>query len=98
MAAGYHQESLELLHKLVPGAKSFAIIACDSETSRPNIKRLQSLANQGKLPLNLVDVVATNSFEEFKARASALAAPNDHILRIESELRTVCAELAREAA
>ncbi|MPZ45304.1 MAG: hypothetical protein GEV05_18300 [Betaproteobacteria bacterium] len=74
---GYHKESLELLHKLVPTAKSFAILGCDSETSRPNVKRLQSLANQGELPLKLVDVVATNSFEEFKARALAIAGKVD---------------------
>ena len=70
---GYHKESLELLHKIVPAAKTFAILACDSETSRPNIKRLRVLANEGQLPLSLVDIVSTNSFEEFKARSLDLA-------------------------
>ena len=69
---GYHKESLELLHRLVPDAKTFAILACDSETSRANIKQLQTLAQQGKLPLQLVAVVATNSLEEFKRRALGL--------------------------
>ena len=71
--AGYHRESLELLHTLVPEAKTFAILACDSETTRPNIKQIQALARLDKLPLRLVDVVATNSFEEFKRRALDLA-------------------------
>jgi ABC-type uncharacterized transport system substrate-binding protein len=71
--AGYHKESVELLHALVPAAKTFAALACDSESTRPNIKQLQALARSGKLPLQLVDVVVTNSFTEFKNRALALA-------------------------
>ena len=74
---GYHKESLDLLSKLVPNAKTFAILACDSETSRPNVKRIQSLAAEGKLPLKLVDSVVTNSFAEFKARATALSSKVD---------------------
>ena len=70
---GYHRESLELLKKLFPEAKTFAILACDSETSRANLKQIQALAKSGKLPLELVDVVATNAFAEFKMRALALA-------------------------
>jgi len=71
--AGYHKESLELLKMLVPGAKTFAILACDSETSRANIKQIRALAQRGTLALRLVDVVATNSFTQFKTRVRALA-------------------------
>jgi ABC-type uncharacterized transport system substrate-binding protein len=71
--AGFHKESLELLQTLVPETKTFAILACDSETSRAAIKQIQALASSGKLPLQLVDVVATNAFPEFKVRALALA-------------------------
>jgi ABC-type uncharacterized transport system substrate-binding protein len=71
--SGYHRESLELLHALVPTAKTFAVLACDSESARPNIKQIQMLARSGPLPLQLVDVVATNSFTEFKKRALDLA-------------------------
>ena len=71
--AGYHKESLEFLHSLVPSAKTFAILACDSETARPNVKQIQALARSGKLPLQLVDVVVTNSFKEFRERALELA-------------------------
>lgn len=71
--AGYHKESLTLLSRLVPGAKTFAILACDSVSSRPNVKILERLAAKGDLPLELVDTVVTNSFEEFKARAKALS-------------------------
>jgi ABC-type uncharacterized transport system substrate-binding protein len=71
--AGYHKESLELLHRLVPNAKTFAILSCDSETARPNIKQIRTLAQQGQLPLQLVAVVATNSLTEFQQRALELA-------------------------
>jgi ABC-type uncharacterized transport system substrate-binding protein len=70
---GYHKEGLELLHALIPDATTFAILACDTETSRANIKQIRALANSGKLPLQLVEVVATNSFAEFKNRALELA-------------------------
>jgi ABC-type uncharacterized transport system substrate-binding protein len=70
---GYHKESLELLKALVPEAKTFAILTCDSETSRANFKQVVALARSGKLPLQLVEVVATNALTEFKTRALALA-------------------------
>ena len=71
--SGYHKESLDLLKRLVPQAKTFAILACDSESSRPNVKMIEQLAQRGSLPLKLVDKVLTNSLEEFKSRALALS-------------------------
>ncbi len=71
--SGYFKESLVLLKRLVPGAKTFAILACNSESTRPFVKRLQLLAQQGELPLKLVDTVLTNSFETFKSRTLELS-------------------------
>ena len=71
--AGYLKESLELLKRLDPKVDTFAILACDSETSRPRVKQIAHLAKNGKLPLKLVDVVVTNSFQEFKKRTLELA-------------------------
>jgi len=71
--AGYHKESVEFLKMLVPTAKTFAVIACDSVTARPNVKQIRALAQRGELPLELVDVVMTNSFEEFKERVLELS-------------------------
>jgi ABC-type uncharacterized transport system substrate-binding protein len=71
--SGYHKESLDLLKRLVPQARTFAILACDSESSRPNVKMIEQLAQRGSLPLKLVDKVITNSLEEFKARALELS-------------------------
>jgi putative ABC transport system substrate-binding protein len=65
---GYHKESLDLLKRLVPKASTFAILACDSESSRPNVKMIEQLAQRGVLPLKLVDKVLTNSLDEFKSR------------------------------
>lgn len=74
---GYLKESLEFLTKLKPGVESFAILACDSETTRPRIKQIVNLAKNGKLPLKLVDTVMTNSFSEFKTRTLELASVVD---------------------
>ena len=71
--SGYHKESLQLLKHLVPQVQTFAILASDSETSRPKIKELMALDREGQLPLKLVDVVATNSFQTFQQQALALA-------------------------
>ena len=71
--SGYHKESLDLLKRLVPKANTFAILACDSESSRPNAKMIEQLAQRGALPLKLVDRVLTNSLDEFKSRALALS-------------------------
>lgn len=71
--SGYHKESLDLLKRLVPKAQTFAILACDSESSRPNIKIIEQLAVRGELPLKLVDKAVTNSFDEFKSRALSLS-------------------------
>ena len=71
--SGYHKESLDLLKRLVPQAKTFAILACDSESSRPNVKMIEQLSQRGSLPLKLVDKVLTNSLDEFKSRAQSLS-------------------------
>ena len=70
--AGYYKEGLDLLRKLVPDAKTFAILASDSTTARSSIRQLQALHKRGKLALELVAVVSTNDFEEFKQRVRQL--------------------------
>ena len=71
--SGYHKEALEFLNALVPSARTFAILACDSVTSRPNVKQLRALASRGGLPLELVDMVVTNSLPMFKEKALRLS-------------------------
>jgi len=71
--SGYHKESLDLLKKLVPKAKTFGILACDSESTRPNVKMIEELDRRGVLPFKLVEKVMTNSYEDFKRGALAMS-------------------------
>lgn len=75
--AGYPAESLALLKRLIPEAETFAVLACDSETSRPRVKQIKNLHKNGKLPLKLVDTVVTNSFADFKTQTLELASQVD---------------------
>ncbi len=68
----FFQESLEFLKKIVPGIKTFAVLSDDSETGRAKMKRIQQLADAGKLPVKLAAAVATNSYSEWKAKALQL--------------------------
>lgn len=66
-------ESLALLKRIVPSAKTFAVLSDDSETGRAKMKKLRQLGDAGRLPLRLVDSVATNSYAEWRARALQLS-------------------------
>jgi ABC-type uncharacterized transport system substrate-binding protein len=77
--SGHHRESLDLLKKLVPQAQSFAILACDSETTRPSVKLIEELAARGVLPLRLADKAVTNSYAQWQARALEFAGKVDAI-------------------
>ncbi len=70
--SGYFKEALENLEKLFPGIKTFAVLSDNSETGRAKSKVIARLAEEGKLPLQLVDRVETNSFSEWKDRALEL--------------------------
>ena len=65
---GYYLESLQLLKKIVPSAKTFAVLTDDSTAGRSHFKEIEHLARQKALPLKLVDTVVTGDYEVFKAR------------------------------
>jgi len=67
--SGYYKESLELLKRLVPTARTFSVLACDSETSRPSVKLIELLARRDMLPLKLHSTIVTNSYADFRRRA-----------------------------
>ena len=67
--SGYYKESLDLLKRLVPKAKTFAVLACDSETARSSVKIIEQLDKRGVLPLKLVETIVTNALDEYKSRA-----------------------------
>lgn len=70
--AGYHKESVRYLKTLIPGIKRIAVLSDDSPTGRSHAKRLQRFANENALPVEVVDVVITNSFTKFKKSALEL--------------------------
>ncbi len=70
--AGYLRECLDFLKKVMPDAKTFAILSDDSPTGRSKVKAIKNLQNSERLPLNLVDSVVTNSIETWKTRALEL--------------------------
>ncbi len=65
---GYYRESLMLLKKLVPAAKTFAVLTDDTTAGRSHYKAIEYLAHQGVLPLKLVETVVTGDYEVFKSR------------------------------
>ena len=75
--SGYFKESLETLKKLYPDLKTFAILSDASETGKAKSAEIAKLAEAGKLPMQLVDSVATNSFSEWKDRVQELSAKVD---------------------
>ncbi len=70
--SGYFAEGLELLKTISPELKTFAVLTVNTPTGRSHHKAIQHLYRKGVLPLNLVEVVATNDYEEWKKRALEL--------------------------
>jgi putative tryptophan/tyrosine transport system substrate-binding protein len=70
--AGYLKEGVEFLVKLLPHVKTLAILSDKSPTGRRNIKILQKLAQNGKLPIKIVGIVVTNDLVKWKTRALEL--------------------------
>ena len=67
-----YAESLRTLKKLFPDLKTFAILSDGSETGRAKSRMITRLAEEGRLPLRLVDTVETRSFSEWRDKALEL--------------------------
>jgi ABC-type uncharacterized transport system substrate-binding protein len=70
--AGYLQEGLDWLTRLLPDVKTIAVLSDDSETGRSKAKGLQQLARKGELPVTLVETVITGSLATWQERALEL--------------------------
>ncbi len=70
--SGYYVESLQFLKKLVPKAKTFAILSDGTLSGRTHYKAIQYLDRTGGLPLKLVETVATEDYEQWKSKALEL--------------------------
>ncbi|OGW42276.1 MAG: hypothetical protein A2X57_02505 [Nitrospirae bacterium GWD2_57_8] len=69
---GYYVESLNLLKKIAPRVKTFAVLTDDTTAGRSHYKAIEYLARQGALPLILKETVITGDYEVFKRRALEL--------------------------
>ncbi len=69
---GYHLEAFEYFQKLVPGLKRVAVLSDDSPTGRAHAKKILRYAEDGRLPVELVAFVTTNSLAEWQAKALEL--------------------------
>ncbi|HAK60925.1 MAG TPA: hypothetical protein DCO77_11170 [Nitrospiraceae bacterium] len=69
---GYYIESLNLLKAVVPGVKTFAILADGSTSGRSHKKKVEYLARAKRLPLRLVETVSTDDFDDWKQKALEL--------------------------
>lgn len=74
---GYYRESLDLLKRIVPAVKTFAVLTDDSTAGRSHYKAIEYLARQGVLPLTLKETVVTGDYEQFKKRALELQSTVD---------------------
>lgn len=70
--SGYYAESLRLLKRLAPKAKTFAVLTDDSPSGRAQLKGIEFLARTGGLPLKLIHTVTTNDYGLWKRRALEL--------------------------
>jgi len=74
---GYYEESLKLLKRIVPSAKTFAVLTDDTSAGRSHCKAIEFLSKQGALPLRLVETMSTGDYEQFKSKVLELQAKVD---------------------
>lgn len=74
---GYHIQCLEYLLKVLPDIKTIAVLSDDSPTGRAHAKRLERYGAEGLLPVKIVEIVVTNSYEEWQAKALELQSKVD---------------------
>ncbi len=70
--SGYYKESMELLMKIVPGIKTFAILSDDTASGRSHVKKVERLVYKKIIPLTLVETVIKNSYNKWQRRALEL--------------------------
>ena len=75
--AGYLAECLTFLKKITPEIATLAVLSDDSPTGRAKAKALQALSDSGKIPVEVVATVVTNSAAKWKSEAERLAKTSD---------------------
>ncbi len=70
--SGFYIESLELLKKIVPRVKTFAVLSDGTSAGRLHYKAIEYLEKERAFPLKLVETVSTNDYELWKKKALEL--------------------------
>ncbi|MBU1711371.1 MAG: hypothetical protein KKE17_15325 [Proteobacteria bacterium] len=70
--SGYYVDSIALLMRIKPSIKRIAVLSDATTSGRSHYKAVEHLLRSGKISLELVETVATNSFEEWKNKALEL--------------------------
>lgn len=83
----YFAKGLELVKQLVPSVKTFAVLSDDTESGRAHAKSAEYMAQQGRLPLQLVEIVTTENFDEWKRKALELQEKVDAFLVVSNSAK-----------
>ncbi len=70
--SGYYVESAQLLKRIAPGVRSFAILSDDTPSGRSNRKSVEYSVRKGEIPLRLVETVATSDSALWRRKALEL--------------------------
>jgi len=70
--SGYYTESMDLLKKIAPKVKTFAILCDDTSSGRSHVKKVEHLYSKKDLAMELVESVTVGNFEEWKRKALEL--------------------------
>lgn len=99
-AIGFYKDCLQLLKRIVPSVKTFAILSDNGVTGRSHLKAMEDVARQQDSPLRHVETVTTKSFEEWQQKALELQGKVDALyLAAMNELEDAQGrEISREEA
>lgn len=75
--SGYYADSIKFLQTIVPEVKKIAVLSVHTPTGRSHYKAVEHLAHKGNLPFELIETVATTSYEEFQSKALELQGKAD---------------------
>ncbi len=70
--SGYYIDGLNLLKKITPKVKTFAVLADDSPTGIAMVKALKHFEKKGMLPLKMIETVSTADYTSWKKQVLEL--------------------------
>ncbi len=70
--AGYYAESMELLTRIVPKIKTFAVLSDDTSSGRSHTKKIERLVRSGIIKNKLVEISIENNYDKWQKKALEL--------------------------